>query len=224
MYAEAFESSNYKAAKSHASFRNIIQGLDNVIDTIVGTSTDDEESNEQLTNLRFRLAKIQQKLAAQISIDSAYKDEMIRAMADIPPAHLIMNPLLPSIIPFEHRALANTMVGAIKAITHDTSRELVMCVQPRDDWNQLSTDKDECVPDDLKPFLQPYKTAKDTKPSDEKLQDLFKPLNSSKSDTANKRKEPANDSDSKGADKPKKAKVDRANKPNQGPVTHNTHY
>jgi hypothetical protein len=223
MYAEAFESSNFKAAKSHASFQNIVQALDTVIDTIVGFATDDEETDSQLTSLGQRLAEVQRKLAAQISIDSAYKEEVIRAMTDIPPAQLIMKALPPSIIPLEHRTLTNAMAEAIRTITHETSRELVMCVQPRYDWNQLSRDRDEYVPEDLLPFPQPYKTAKDTKPSDEKIQDLFKCLDSSTSDTAKKRKKSDKEGDSADTDKAKKGKNNKI-KSDQGPVTHDTHY
>jgi len=98
-----------------------------------------------LTNLGFKLAEIQRRLVKQTSIESAYKEEMIRAMANIPAAHIIMKALPPSIISLEHRSMTNTMAGAISSITYDTSRELVMCAQPRDNWAQASPNKEGWV-------------------------------------------------------------------------------
>jgi hypothetical protein len=58
------------------------------------------------------------------------------------------------------------------------------------------------------PFLQPYRTAKDAKPSDEVLQNLFKPLDSSTTDTSKKRKNTAKDGSKIDT---KKSKTDKLN-------------
>jgi hypothetical protein len=118
---------------------------------------EDEDSDEHISNLGSKLADIQRRLVKHASIEAAYQDEINRAMANIPAAHVILKALPHSIIPPEHRALINAITGAISLLEYDTTRELVMHIHPRDAWTRPSPDEEgyRTKPDDLPPFPQP---------------------------------------------------------------------